>query len=201
MTDLIDCRGLGCPEPVLRVKAVLEALPEGALSVLVDNSAAQENVKRFAASQGCSVRVREEGGAWRLDLVKGYACDVDRPQTGPAAPPGVPLPTALLISSDGLGPESELGKILMRAFLNTLGQATARPARVLFLNRGVHLTTEGSEALDALGELEASGVELYSCGTCLEFFGKRDALRVGRVSNMYDTVETLTGPYKIVSIT
>jgi selenium metabolism protein YedF len=198
MKSAIDCRGLSCPEPVLQVKAALEALTEGVLSVLVDNPASRENVKRFAESQGCAVQVAEEGTGWRLDVAKGYACDVRAGE--PATAPGKPLPTALLISSDRLGPEPELGKILMRAFLNTLGQATTPPARVLFLNQGVHLTTAGSEALDVLTELEGSGVGLYSCGTCLEFFGKRDALRVGKVSNMYDTVETLTGPYKIVSI-
>jgi len=199
MAAAIDCRGLSCPEPVLRVKSALEALPEGAVSVLVDNPASRENVKRFAESQGCAVQVQADGGGWRLSVVKGYACGV--PEAQPGAVPGTPaLPTALLISSDGIGPAPGLGQILMRAFLNTLGQATARPARVLFLNQGVHLTTEGSEALDVLAELEKNGVEIYSCGTCLEFFGKRDALRVGQVSNMYDTVETLTGPYKIVTL-
>ncbi len=198
MEDSIDCRGLSCPEPVLRVKAALEPLGEGVLSVLVDNPASRENVKRFAESQGCSVRVEEAGGGWRLSLVKGFPCEV--PEVQPANMAGATLSTALLITSDRIGPEPELGKILMRAFLNTLGQATTRPARVLFLNQGIHLTTDGSEALDVLAELEQNGIEVFSCGTCLEYFGKRDALRVGKVSNMYDTVETLTGAYKIVSV-
>ncbi len=119
-------------------------------------------------------------------------------ETGVAGDEG--MPTALLITSDRLGPEPELGHLLMRAFLNTLVQASRRPARLLFLNRGVYLTTEGSEALDALAELERRGSEILSCGTCLEFLERKEVLRVGKVSNMYDTVETLTGPYRVVSV-
>lgn len=121
-------------------------------------------------------------------------------RAGPEEAAAGGLPTALLITSDRLGPEPELGHILMRAFLNTLGQASRRPARLLFVNRGVYLTTEGSEALGVLAELERGGTEVLSCGTCLEFLEKKDALQVGRVSNMYDTVETLTGSYRVVTV-
>ncbi|MDW7711747.1 MAG: sulfurtransferase-like selenium metabolism protein YedF [Deferrisomatales bacterium] len=201
MTETIDCRGLACPEPVLRVKAALEVVPEGAVTVLVDDPVARENVARFAEAQGCTVAVQAEGTGWRLTAVKDPA--------GGRAPDESPIdpspdekrhPTAFLITSDRLGPEPELGHVLMRAFLSTLGQATVRPAKLLFLNRAVYLTTEGSEALDVLAELERQGTEVLSCGTCLEFLGRKDALRVGRVSNMYDTVETLTGPFRVVSL-
>lgn len=200
MSTTIDCRGLACPEPVLRTKSALEDVgEEGVLTLLVDDSAARENVKRFAESQGCAVQVEPRAaGEWALTLVRGFPCEV--PTTAPDAVAGAGLRTALMVTSDVLGPEPELGAVLMRAFLGTLTQATEPPARLLFLNRGVHLTTEGSEVIEVLREVEATGVEVFSCGTCLEFFGKRDQLRVGKVSNMYDTVETLTGPYKVVSV-
>ncbi|MEW6490084.1 MAG: sulfurtransferase-like selenium metabolism protein YedF [Thermodesulfobacteriota bacterium] len=199
MAETIDCRGLACPEPVLRVKAALGAAPAGAVSVRVDDPAARENVRRFAESQGCAVDVRDDGAGWLVTAVRGGACAEALAGPGAAATPE-PAATAVLIASDGLGPEPELGKILLRAFLNTLGQASRRPAKLLFLNRGVFLTTEGSEALEALAELERGGTEILSCGTCLEFLGKKGALRVGKVSNMYDTVETLTGSYRVVSL-
>ncbi|MHB8765654.1 MAG: sulfurtransferase-like selenium metabolism protein YedF, partial [Deferrisomatales bacterium] len=120
---------------------------------------------------------------------------------GPAAAPGASaMPSAMLVTSDRLGPDPELGAILIKAFLATLVQATDLPAKVLFLNRGVHLTTRGSPVLDVVADLEKAGVQVLSCGTCLEFFGKRDQLAVGRVSNMYDTVETLTGAFRVVTI-
>ncbi|GAB4255741.1 MAG: sulfurtransferase-like selenium metabolism protein YedF [Deferrisomatales bacterium] len=197
---VLDCRGLACPEPVLRTKQAIEEPGAAALAVLVDNDAARENVRRFAESQGWSVTVEPAGpGQWRLSLGREGACPEPAPPeaTGPEAA----APTALLILSDRVGPEPELGAVLMRAFLSTLTQASRRPEKLLFLNRGVHLTTEDSPVLDVLGEVERAGVEILSCGTCLEFFGKRDRLAVGRVSNMYDTVETLTGTHRVVTIT
>lgn len=203
MADLIDCRGLACPEPVLKTKAALEQLSEGVLTVQVDNPASRDNVRRFAESQGCTVELQEsDAGYWRLQLVKGYACEVSQPGTAAASAPATDagLPTAILVTSDRIGPDEALGDMLMRAFLNTLPQAETSPARLLFLNRGVLLTTTGSESLEVLRELEAAGTEVLSCGTCLEFFDKRDGLEVGSVSNMYATVETLTGGYRVVTL-
>lgn len=196
MVKLVDCRGLACPQPVLRTKEALEDEAGTLVSILVDNPASKENVRRFAESRGASVTVTEEGGGWRLDLSKGEV----RAALAQEEPPVSAGPAVVLVVSDQIGPEPELGRVLMRAFLGTLSKATSRPSRLMFLNKGVHLTTEGSEVADVLRELEASGVEVLSCGTCLEFFGKREQLIVGRVSNMYDTVETLTGPSKIVTI-
>jgi len=110
------------------------------------------------------------------------------------------LRTVLLVTSDRIGPEPGIGEILMRSFLTALAQAAEPPAKILFLNRGVHLTTEGSEVLEVLGEIEKSGVELLSCGTCLDFFQKREKLRAGKPTNMHDTVATLTGSYRVVTV-
>jgi selenium metabolism protein YedF len=192
----IDCRGLACPEPVLRVKAALDAPGEGVVTVLLDDAASRDNVRRFAESQGGVVGVEEDrAGGWRLSIARGHG----REEAAPGATREAAA-TAILVTSDRIGPEPELGGILMRAFLATLGKAPSLPARLLFVNRGVHLTTEGSEVLDVLRELQAAGAEVLSCGTCLEFFQKRGSLAVGRVSNMYETVETLTGHYRVVTI-
>lgn len=195
----IDCTGLACPEPVLRTKAALDELDEGILTLLVDSAASRENVQRFAESQGCAVTVAEEqSGVWRLEIAKGFTCEV-APQGEDVVSPGA-APVAFLVTNDSVGPEPDLGKILMRSLLSTLTQTDRKPARILFLNRGVFLTTEGSEALDVLADLEGAGVGIFTCGTCLEYFSRKDALRVGHVSNMYDTVETLTGAYRTVTV-
>ena len=198
--NMVDCRGLACPEPVLRTKQALEGVQEGVITVLVDNPASRENVRRFAESQGGTVSVTDAGGGgWQVTIAKGYSCAVPG-QAGSAVSAAAALGTVLMVTSERIGPEPELGAILMRAFLSTLPKAGEKPAKALFLNRGVHLTTEGSDVLDVLKELEQDGTEVLSCGTCLEFFGKRDCLRVGRVSNMYETVETLFGPHRVVTI-
>ncbi len=197
MGKTLDCTGLACPEPVLRTRGALEGMDEGILVVRVNSPASRDNVRRFAESQGCSVAVKESGeGVWELEIVKGFTCRVP---SGPE-PRAETRSTAFLILADGLGPEPELSRVLMRSFLGTVAQTDPKPARILFLNRGVHLTTEGSPVLDVIREIAEAGVEILSCGTCLEYFGKRGALRVGQVANMYDTVETLTGPHKVVTI-
>ncbi len=199
MAERLDCSGLACPEPVLRTKQALERSTQGTLLVRVDNPAARDNVRRFAESRGCTVRVtRMAADAWELEITRSGTCAVG--PVPPETPESAPAPLALLVVSDRIGPEPELGELLLRSFLGTLAQAGSRPARMLFLNRGVHLTTEGSPALEVLQDLAASGVEIFSCGTCLEYFGKKDKVRVGRVASMYDTVETLTGAFRTVTV-
>lgn len=108
---------------------------------------------------------------------------------------------AVLITSDCLGTgNEELGKILMKSFLNTLWDHKRRPGKILFINRGVMLTTEGSEVLEALELLEKEGVEIFSCGTCLAFYGIKDKLRIGKITNMPYTVDSLLSAAKVVTI-
>ncbi|PLX42459.1 MAG: sulfurtransferase-like selenium metabolism protein YedF [Deltaproteobacteria bacterium] len=196
---VIDCNKLACPEPVLKTKAALDSIEEGVITVIVDNMAAKENVTRFAEGQGCTVSPKAAGEGWDLTIAKGYGCEL--PDTMPGSSPEARnLPTAILILSDKMGADDKLGDVLMRAFLSTLSKATMPPAKVLFMNSGVLLTAEGSEAIEDIEALAVLGVEVLSCGTCLDFFGKKDDLKVGAVTNMFDTVETLTEGYRVTTI-
>ncbi len=183
---VVDARGLPCPRPVLMTKEALDGIEEGVVEVLVDSVASKENVRRFAQRCGCTVEVQEEEGFFRLKIVKGFVCELPSQDTG-----GETGGKVVLVLSDSMGDERELGRMLMRAFLSTLKEASRRPKKLLFVNRGVFLTTEGSPVIDVLRELEGMGVEIYSCGTCLDYFDLKDKLLVGAVTNMYDTVETL----------
>jgi len=107
----------------------------------------------------------------------------------------------ILITSDRLGTgDEELGKILMKSFLNTLWNHETKPSKVLFINRGVMLTTEGSEVLETLELLEQGGVEIFSCGTCLAFYAIKEKLRVGKVTTMPLTVDSLLAASKVITI-
>ena len=105
-----------------------------------------------------------------------------------------------LITSDVLGQEKELGEILMKSFLSTLEKSERKPRRMLFLNTAVFLTTEGSEVQESLVALEEAGVEIMSCGTCLDYFNLKDKLKVGKAGTMAATVESLTSGAAIVKI-
>ncbi len=189
---VVDARGLPCPKPVLKTKEALDAVGEGVVEVLVDSEASRENVKRFAERQGCTVEVRKEEGYWRLLITKGFTCQVPSVSESKKK--------VLLVLSDSMGEERELGDILIRAFFSTLKESSQKPDRIILINRGVFLTTQGSKLIDVLKELEELGIEIYSCGTCLDYFGLKDKLMVGKVTNMYDTVEALMDAEDVVRL-
>lgn len=198
MTRELDCRGLACPQPVLNTKDVLDQMPSGMVMVAVDNPAARDNVTRFAKSQGCAVEIQGQGPEFTLLITKGQPAAEAAPSRS-GAPAGTPR-LIVRLSSNLMGTGSEeLGRILMKAFIKSLSDATVKPAALVFYNSGVHLTCTGSEHLDALRQLEQSGIQLFSCGTCLDFFGLKDKLAVGVVTNMYEIIETLSSADRVVS--
>lgn len=195
----LDVRGLSCPAPVVSVKRALEAAPGEELRVLLDAGAPRENVTRFAQGRGLSVHEEPHEG--------GYALTVSRDATGlrsaegavkvaPAAGPAV-----MLVGTDRLGdgPE-ELGRLLMRNFIITLLDVSELPDKMFFVNSGVHLTTEGSEVLEALEALGNRGVEVMSCGVCLDYFHKKESLAAGSVTNMLTIAESLLGARSVVRL-
>jgi len=186
--SVIDCRGLACPQPVITTKKALDRIQEGELIVIVDNTVSCNNVERFAQSQGCSVEIKEEGKDFHLHI-----------QKAKSASPGEPFQEekkvqkiVVYISSHlmGIGEEA-LGAILMRSFLKTLLDMDTKPSRLILVNAGVRLSSEGSEVLETLQALSAKGVEILSCGTCLDFYGLKEKLKVGKISNMYDIAKSL----------
>jgi selenium metabolism protein YedF len=118
-----------------------------------------------------------------------------------ARPAGAEKPTVVLITSDKFGTgDARLGEILMKSFLNTLWDSEPKPRQIIFMNSGVRLTTEGSEVLDALDLLAGAGVQILSCGTCLDYYKLREKLRVGQATKMPDTVHSLLTADRIIKI-
>jgi len=192
----VDCRGLSCPQPVIETKKILESMKEGIIEVIVDNVAARENVSRFANSQGCKVESMEKGGNFHLKITKG---DVKK-DAEHSEEPGLRKQAILLITADQIGQGSEeLGRVLMKAFINTLIETTPRPETIIFMNSGVKLAIEGSPVLESLDKLEKTGVSLLVCGTCLNYFEVKDKLKAGKVSNMYEIAEKMLSAEKIIA--
>lgn len=181
----IDCRNMACPLPVVTVKRALEEAAGESVKVLLDDGAPRENVARFAVNRGFLVEesVVENGYALLISGQPGDSCSLLPEKIGPKV---------LLVSSDrlGEGPE-ELGRLLMKNFIITLLDVAETPDRMLFVNTGVLLTTEGSEVVEALEKLGNQGVEVLSCGVCLDFFHRRDKLAAGSVTNMFTIAESM----------
>lgn len=188
---------MACPAPVVTTKRVLEEAGGEAVQVLVDPGAPRENVTRFAANRGFAVAESETDGGFALTIT---------PSGSTAAAPvrtvtGKGGATVMLVASDRLGdgPE-ELGRLLMKNFIITLLDLTELPDRMLFVNSAVLLTTEGSEVLEALDQLGNRGVEVLSCGVCLDFFHRKEKLAAGSVTNMFTIAESLMGTGAVVRL-
>ncbi|MCL2790171.1 MAG: sulfurtransferase-like selenium metabolism protein YedF [Desulfobulbus sp.] len=196
----LDCKGLPCPQPVLRVK---DALERGAsrIEVLTDNEAAKDNVLRFARSQGHTAIIadRPDGGFVISVAITGKPM-TQTDETGcccdtPAAPRLV-----YVISSDSMGRGSEeLGWALLQTYIQTIKEIKPLPDKILFYNSGVKLVASSSGALDALRELQNQGVEILACAACLDFFQLKTAMQVGQISNMYAIMDAMASADKLVS--
>jgi len=189
----IDCRKMDCPAPVISVKRALESETE--LVVLVDDGAPRENVTRFAKNRGFLVTEEKDSNCWAITIRS-----TDSTTNNPALDTNK-LDRVVLITSDKLGdgPE-ELGRLLMKNFIHTLLETELLPSKIFFMNRGVLLTCEGSDLVEALGKLVNIGVELYSCGLCLDFFGLKEKLRVGATTNMLTTAESMLSATQVIKL-
>ena len=106
----------------------------------------------------------------------------------------------LVLKSSGIGDgEIDLGNKLMRSFLNMLVEMDNIPARIICMNSGIFLTTEDSPVEDLLLTMQTKGTTILSCGTCLDYYGRKDKLTVGQPSNMRETVEAMLHFRKVVA--
>jgi selenium metabolism protein YedF len=202
----VDARGLACPQPVLETKRAIEELSPTQLDVLVDNYTSCENVKRFALNKGLKVQVQEMGGEVFKVIIDKYETAASIPEQQELLPCPIPAKDAaphriaVYVGSSSMGKgDDELGTKLMRGFLRTWIDTNPKPWRMIFINSGVRLTTTDEEAVEALSLLSENGVEILSCGTCLQFFGLEDKLRIGKATNMYEVIESLNSATKVIS--
>lgn len=206
MDKTVNALGLACPLPVVETKKALETMTEaGILTVLVDNEVAVQNVSKFAESRNLSVRsekaadkefhimitVSGEKSGEKAVEAEGEepVCIMDGRQKG----------LVVVIGSNQMGNgEEKLGKNLMKAFIFALTKQDVLPETILFYNSGAYLTCEDSDSLADLKDMEAQGVEILTCGTCLDFYGLKEKLAVGSVTNMYVIVEKQEKACRIV---
>jgi selenium metabolism protein YedF len=108
--------------------------------------------------------------------------------------------TMVVVTAEGLGRgDEDLGRRLMTKFLGQLATLGDKPHVVAFYNAGVKLLVRGSPGLDALHALDRDGVELVACGTCVEHFGIREQLGIGRVSDMREIVAGMQASDKVIT--
>ncbi len=197
----VDAMGLACPQPVVKTIKALEGLQGPArIETHVDNETAVQNLTRLAKGRGFPVHSEKLGeGHFAVRMDAAGASPAQAEQTVPACVPDRRGRTVVAVGTDAMGLGSEeLGRQLMKGFLYALSQLEELPRTILFYNGGARLTTQGSLSLEDLRSMEAQGVEILTCGTCLNYYGLTEKLTVGGVTNMYSIVETLAGADRII---
>jgi len=199
---VVNAAGKQCPIPVVEATRALRAMTEpGTLEVLVDNEIAVQNLARMAAGHQLVAKAEKRGEA-----LFAVTMEVTNPMgEAPAEEvemtciPDLRGNLVVAVDTDVMGRGSEeLGRTLMKGFLFAVSQLPELPATILLYNGGAKLSVEGSDPLEDLKNMEAQGVEILTCGTCLNFYGLTEKLSVGSVTNMYTIVEKLAGAGKVM---
>lgn len=177
----VDAIGQVCPVPIIMTKNALKDIEEGQVEVSVDNRISLENLQKMSKEMGYDYTVKESGDIFKIVINKmRESVELRESEEN----------TVVVIDSLHMGKgDVELGRILMKGFIYTLSEMEELPKTILFYNEGVKLAIEGAESLQDLKSLEERGVEILSCGTCLNFYGITEKLRVGSVTNMYTILE------------
>ena len=185
----VDVRGSLCPKPVIETKKVSDANPSAIITTIVDNEVSRDNVAKFGKSRGYGVEVRQDGKDFYLTLTPNA-----NPDTAACCEPMNYGNRIILMTKDYLGEGSEeLGRNLMKTFWVCLLEADVKPSKIYFINSSVKMVVNDSVHLENIKKLAELGVEIAACGICLDFFGVKDELGVGSITNMYAITDSIIG--------
>lgn len=202
----VDAMGDQCPIPVIKTKQALKEITETTLvEVHVDNEIAVQNLSKMAKQKNLEYKCEKLEEQHYIIKINAEAEGVSIQQKAPAENdkeicyPDRKSNTVVVLSSNQMGNGSEeLGQILMKGFIFALTELDELPSTVLLYNSGVKLSTEGSNSIEDLKTLQAQGVEILSCGTCLNYYDLTEKLQVGDVTNMYFILEKMAQADKII---
>lgn len=202
-TIQIDVRDLPCPEPVIKVKQALQGVNEHSLKlhtyeIIGNTPTSKENLARFLKTEGFEFEMGFGRDGQFMIVLKNKVSKENKEGKEKI------VPKMMLFKSDKVG-EGELGGMLINGFLKSLLHSDILPQKILFINRGVLLTTDNNEVdnaeiVEVLKELEKQGVEIYSCGSCLSYFALTERLKVGMIGNALESVQNMLLSDNLISL-
>ena len=185
----VDVRGSLCPKPVIETKKVSDANPSAIITTIVDNEVSRDNVEKFGKSRGYGVEVRQDGKDFYLTMTPN-----DNPVSDGSCEPMSFGNRVILMTKDYLGEGSEeLGRNLMKTFWVCMVEADVKPSKIYFINSSVKMVTNDSVHLENIKKLADAGVEIAACGICLDFYGVKENVGVGSITNMYAITDAILG--------
>lgn len=218
----INAIGDTCPIPVVKTKKAIEKLEKpDTVETLVDNEIAVENLKKMASQMGFAVSDSKINSGYSVKIT---VDDIDKINDNKMSVTNAKVTSeakansiktgaddmvscniknsgekVVVIKSEFMGDgDNELGKVLIKGFIYALSQQDELPQTMLFYNGGAKITSEGSESIEDLKALEEKGVKIFTCGTCLNYYGLTEKLCVGEATNMYEITKKMTEASLIV---
>ena len=195
MKMTVDARGLSCPQPVVLTKKALDEQGVSEVLTIVDNTVALENVSRLVETMKLQPSVEQKDNDYYINIVKAQSLEENGLQEKMTGNIVIMFTNNLMGSGD-----PKLGATLMKSFFYSISQMEGVIKSLVFMNAGVMLTIEGSEVLEHIKAMESRGIEVLSCGTCLDFYGLTDKLGVGLITNMYTITERMTENTKLITL-
>ena len=192
----INAIGDVCPIPVIKVKNAMKELNnKGIIEITVDNEIAVQNLSKMANQkifQIISEKINDKEYKVTINLSKeDVKCELIQDNNINNS--------VVVISSDKMGDGDEkLGKTLLKSFIFSLTKCDVLPSTIIFYNSGAFLTSTNSESLEDLKTLENLGVEITTCGTCINYYNLPEKPEVGSVSNMYFIAEKLLNSSNVI---
>ncbi|WP_257286268.1 sulfurtransferase-like selenium metabolism protein YedF [Endozoicomonas sp. SESOKO1] len=205
----LDMRGHLCPQPLIKTRRLWKTLAAGEqFQVLVDNDIAHLNLVSFLNDQGAGPSVQKEGDdCWVIVASRAADSAISNaaaraksaantaPEVSLAVgqqPANQPANYIVVLKSDCMGHgDDDLGRLLVKGYLNTLRELENKPTAIILYNGGALIANQGSGSEAALRTLEEDGVDVIVCGACVDFFAIKETLVAGRISNMYEIADKI----------
>lgn len=197
MKKTIDVRGKLCPEPLMITrKAIKESSNGDSIEIVTDNETACKNIGSYLKELKITFIDRDNhiyfvlGEEQQPTLEAIPECSIsEKTDNG----------YIVVLKSEEMGnATSELGILLMRAFISTLADSDKLPKTIIMYNGGVKLAKSGTDTARGLKKLEEMGVELIICGTCVDFYQLKEDIKIGTISNMFVIVQKLSHATNII---
>jgi len=197
---VINCKGLICPMPLIETKKALKESKIGDILVVeVDNETSFNNLSHFLKDNGLSFDYKQDASVYVLTFEVKEMVSKSNEMSSISKPIVNKGNYIVVIDSNSMGYGSEdLGKILIKGFINTLDQLDNLPSEIICYNSGVTLAIKGTDTSQSLKKLENQGVKITLCGTCVDFYGIKENIEVGTISNMLYIAGKLAGNQQIV---
>lgn len=197
----VDAQGKICPMPLIMTKKALSEISENeTLEILIDNETSVKNVSRFLEEHNMNIFTEKHGNVFRIVVNKTGTIPEETKAKDYCETLVKDAPDYVIaVQKNKLGHgDDDLGSLLIKGFINTLPEIDKKPATMVFLNAGIFLALKDSPVLEALKKLENEKVKILVCGTCLDYYKKKDELGVGSVSNMYDILGIMSKAGKVL---